>query len=204
MQRWDAKKKLISCLFLKGCKESFQLDFSLAWLFRKVNYMTPLYFWRNGVSFDGYLQYSGMPAINCVLWFTVKITVAARGSFLFCICQVFHANLPLLVTSAFPSSRLLLFSLKRLWSPSDPGDLHRASLVKCLGWIMRDRWGKEGGNPICALFTYNPVGRRQLPVVWIDSSRDSTSAADLSCVLPGSVWNISLFPTPQFLCHQPL
>lgn len=61
----------------------------------------------------------------------------------FGICQVFNANLPLLVTSAFPSSRLLLFSLKRLWSPADPGDLHRASLVKCLGWIRRDGWERQ-------------------------------------------------------------
>lgn len=89
--------------------------------------------------------------------------------FFFCICQVFNANLPLLVTSAFPSSRLLLFSLKRLWSPTDPGDLHRTSLVKCLGWIRRDGWGKEGSSPIYAHFPLNHVGKRRHPAEQIDS-----------------------------------
>lgn len=94
-----------------------------------------------------------------------RLVSRPRKFFIFCICQVFNANLPLLVTSAFPSSRLPLFSLKRLWSPTDPGDLHRTSLVKCLGWIRRDGWGKEGSSPICTLFTQNPVGKRQHPAV---------------------------------------
>lgn len=76
-----------------------------------------------------------LPCDPDALWFTVKITAEAGKvclfpflSFFFCICQVFNVNLPLLVTSAFPSSRLLLFSLKRLWSPIDQGDLRTAPL----------------------------------------------------------------------------
>lgn len=38
----------------------------------------------------------------------------------FCICQVFNANLPLLVTSAFPSSRLHLFFAEAALIPHRP------------------------------------------------------------------------------------
>lgn len=122
------------------------------------------------------LVYLPLTAIqrSCDSWW--RLLLRSWKLFFFSICQVFNANLPLLVTSAFPSSRLLLFSLKRLWSPTDPGDLHRTSLVKCLGWIRRDGWGREGSSPICALFTHNPIGKRQHPAVQIDSPQDSTPA----------------------------
>lgn len=53
-----------------------------------------------------------------------------------------------LVTSAFPFSRLLLFSPKRLWYPKDPRDLCCTSLVKYLDGIkagIGDQ--KEGCSP---------------------------------------------------------
>lgn len=150
----------ISHKFSWGYNESFHWDLSLLYLlFRDVNKISTLFLWWAMLSLMG--TCAGVPAISSnpeALWFTVKITAKALKTFylflffLFCICQVFNANLPLLVTSAFPSSRFLLFSLKRLWSPTDPGDLHRTSLVKCLGRIRRDGWGKEGSSYLCSLY----------------------------------------------------
>lgn len=130
---------------------------------------------------------AGVAAISSnpeALWFTVKITAKALETFyLFLFLSFFFASVKslmliylFLLHQLFPSSRLLLFPLKRLWSPTDPGDLHRTSLVKCLGWIRREGRMRKGRKQLLSmpLFTHSPIGKRWHPAVEIDSSQDST------------------------------
>ena len=105
---------------------------------------------------------------------TNPLSHSCSSSFLFfsfCICQLFIANLPVPLTSAFPYSTLRVFLRWSSFDPQQsPGDLQRiSSRVKRLGrirWCGRGKeqgegWRRmEGGGPdLCCLSSPNHTER---------------------------------------------